>query len=226
MTDDLWAVVPVKELGQAKQRLAGTLSGALRRELMLAMLEDVLSALSAASGLGGIAIVSTDPAVAGIVARSGATLLREDARDGHTAAVAAAARRLAARGAGMMALPADVPLIQAEDVAALIEAHRHSQGFTIAPAQDERGSNAVLCSPADCVPLRFGEDSFFPHLAAARARGIEPCVLRLPRLALDIDGPEDLQALLRHPATTRAQVLLAQRLPERRGALLASAEAR
>ena len=76
------------------------------------------------------------------------------------------------------------------------------------PARDERGSNAVLCSPAGAVPLRFGEDSFIPHLAAARARGVEPEVVRLPRIALDIDTPEDLALLLETPAQTRAHALL------------------
>jgi 2-phospho-L-lactate guanylyltransferase len=86
---------------------------------------------------------------------------------------------------------------------------RHSsRAFTIVPAHDERGSNAVLCSPAGAVPLRFGEDSFFPHLAAAKARAVEPEVVRLPRIALDIDTPQDLALLLGTPARTCAHALL------------------
>ena len=80
--------------------------------------------------------------------------------------------------------------------------------FTIVPSHDERGSNAIACSPPDAVPLRFGEDSFFPHLAAARSRGIEPCVLRLPGVAFDIDNPQDLDHFLRLNSTTRAGTLI------------------
>jgi len=58
------------------------------------------------------------------------------------------------------------------------------------------------------VPLRFGEDSFFPHLAAAEACGINPTVLRLPGIALDIDTPEDLAAFARLPSPTRARAVL------------------
>ena len=72
---------------------------------------------------------------------------------------------------------------------------RAAPAFTIVPARDDLGSNAVLCTPADAVPLRFGDNSFFPHLAAARAHGIEPNVVRLPRIALDIDTPDDLAAV-------------------------------
>jgi 2-phospho-L-lactate guanylyltransferase len=47
------------------------------------------------------------------------------------------------------------------------------------------------------MPLRFGDDSFFPHLAAARAMGIEPTIVKLAGIGLDIDQPDDVHALLR-----------------------------
>jgi len=42
---DVWAVVPVKEITGAKQRLAGVLTEQQRRMLAAAMLEDVLDEL-------------------------------------------------------------------------------------------------------------------------------------------------------------------------------------
>jgi 2-phospho-L-lactate guanylyltransferase len=120
--------------------------------------------------------------------------------------VARAARLLADQS--MLALPGDIPLLQPDDVRQLLSAHRADRAFTIVPARDLRGSNAVICSPAAAVPLRFGSDSFYPHLDAARSCGIEPEVVRLPRIALDIDTPEDLALLLRTPAATRAHALL------------------
>jgi 2-phospho-L-lactate guanylyltransferase len=71
------------------------------------------------------------------------------------------------------------------------------------------GSNAILMSPPQAVPLRFGEDSFFPHLAAARACGIEPCVLHLPGVAFDIDNPQDLHHFAQLGSNTRAGALIA-----------------
>src|SRR5439155_21763435 len=56
-------------------------------------------------------------------------------------------------------------------------------------------------------PLRFGNDSFKPHLAAARATK-KPCVvLTLPGIALDVDCPSDLQQPAAAPGDTRAQRL-------------------
>ena len=201
------AVVPVKEIALAKQRLAPTLDAAVRQVLALAMLEDVLDALTLAPGLAGILVVTADAAAARIAARCGAAVTDEAARDGHTEAVAAAARRLARAGEDMLTIPADVPLVAAEDIERLLAVRGR---FVIVPAHDERGSNAVLCRPADAVPLRFGEASYAPHLAASSARGIAPVTLRLPRLALDIDGPDDLAEFLRRPSRTRARAALAR----------------
>ena len=205
----VWAVVPVKELDRAKERLAPVLPPERRRALMLAMLEDVLTALAATTGLSGLAVVTVDAAARRLSARYGARIIETGARDGHSGAVAAAARLLAAKGCpGMLTLPGDIPLVTPAEITQLLAAHRPAPAFTIAPSRDERGSNAIICSPPDAVPLRFGEDSFFPHLRAAEACGIRPTVLRLPGIALDVDTPEDLAALTLVPPATRAHALL------------------
>ena len=81
---------------------------------------------------------------------------------------------------------------------------------SISPAHDDLGSNAVVCSPPESVPLRFGDNSYFPHLNAARLRGIEPTVIRQAGIAVDIDHPMDLALFLRLPQSTgtRTRALL------------------
>jgi 2-phospho-L-lactate guanylyltransferase len=208
---DLWAVVPVKELDRAKARLASALPQELRRALMLEMLEDVLAALAAVPALAGLAVVTIDPAARRLAAKHGCRIIEDGARDGHTGAVSAAARLLAQEGrAGMLTVPGDIPLVTADELVQLLAAHRAAPAFTIAPSRDERGSNAIVCSPPDAVPPRFGEDSFFPHLRAAEACGIRPTVVRLPGIALDVDTPDDLAAFARVPSSTRAYALLAE----------------
>src|ERR1700730_13446951 len=77
---------------------------------------------------------------------------------------------------------------------------------------DDLGSNTIVCSPPDVVPLRFGEDSFYPHLDAARDRGIDPLIIRLPGIGMDIDHPVDLVTFLRlsPPVPTRTLAFLEQ----------------
>lgn len=208
----MWAVLPIKDFADAKQRLAGVLSPEERRRLFAAMLDDVLSALSATPGLDGIAVVAKPGSEgAGLAERFGARLIAEPENRGQTEAVAHAADVLSAEGtAGMVVVPGDVPLLSATELAQVLAAHGSAPAMTIVPSRNERGSNCVVCSPPDSVPLRFGADSFFPHLAAARRRGIAPRIERLPGLALDIDTPEDLAALRGRPARTRTHAVLAE----------------
>jgi 2-phospho-L-lactate guanylyltransferase len=206
------AVIPVKETTSAKQRLHAALRPGQRRELALAMLEDVLKTVTEVRGLAGVVVATADTAAAVLGRRNGTEIWADEVDVSHSAAVAAAARRLARDGLAMLTLPADIPLVQGEDIGCVLAAHaatsRKSRTLVIVPARDERGSNAVLCSPADAVMLRFGNDSFFPHLAQAKACGIEPHVARLPRIALDIDTPDDLALLMATDGHTRSQTLL------------------
>jgi 2-phospho-L-lactate guanylyltransferase len=195
---DIWAVVPIKEVDGAKQRLSALLTQEQRRKLVATMAEDVLDALSQARSLAGIVVVTLDPAATRLAQRFGVRVVTDGARDGHTGAVTAAARLLRREGkGGMLQVPGDIPRITAAEVEAVLAEHRPAPSFTIAAAHDERGSNAVLLTPPDAIPLRFGDDSFFPHLDAARAHGIEPTVLHLPGIGMDIDHPADLAMFLR-----------------------------
>jgi 2-phospho-L-lactate guanylyltransferase len=194
----VWACVPVKEFTGAKSRLSVFLSPAQREKLAMTMLEDVLAALAGATRLAGIMVNTVDPRAADLARRYGARVVTEGARDGHTGAVNGMARVLAAEGqAALLTLPGDIPRVTSAEVDTVVSSCREAPSFTIVPAHDELGSNAVLCAPAGVIPLRFGDDSYFPHLATARQHGIEPTIVRLPGIGLDIDHPVDVRAFLR-----------------------------
>jgi 2-phospho-L-lactate/phosphoenolpyruvate guanylyltransferase len=208
---DVWAAVPVKAFKGAKQRTASMLTPAQREVLAATMLEDVLAALAGAKRLAGILVNTVDPVAAALAERYGARVVTEGALDGHTGAVNGMARVLAAEGrGGLLTVPGDIPRVTAAEIDAVVGSCRDAPSFTIVPAHDALGSNAVLCAPPFSVPLRFGDDSYFPHLMAARAQGIEPSVVRLPGIGLDID----------HPADLRAFVAARPRMPTRTLALL------
>lgn len=194
----IWAVVPVKELQGAKQRLAAFLSPRERHHLAITMLEEVLEALAGARRLAGIALVTLDSHATSLAAARGWRVITEGAREGHTGSVDAGRHLLAAEGCpGILTLPADVPCATPAEIDAVLAAHGPDPAFTIVPAHDEQGSNAIVVSPPLAVPLRFGDNSYFPHLDAARAAGITPRVIRQPGLAMDIDHPADLATFLR-----------------------------
>jgi 2-phospho-L-lactate/phosphoenolpyruvate guanylyltransferase len=194
----VWACVPVKEFTGAKQRLAALLSPEQREILAETMLEDVLSALAGATRLAGILVNTVDPRAATLAKRYGAQVVTDGARDGHTGAVNGMARMLSTQGeVALLTVPGDIPRVTSREINAVVSSCRNAPSFTIVPAHDELGSNAVICVPPFAVPLRFGDDSYFPHLITARRHGLEPDVLRLPGIGLDIDHPIDLLAFLR-----------------------------
>jgi 2-phospho-L-lactate guanylyltransferase len=211
--NDIWAVIPVKEFDGAKHRLSGLLSPQERRLLAETMLADMLDAVAESRLLAGVLIVTLDPRATALGQKIGARIVTRGARDGHTGSVNAGRRVLADEGrGGMITMPGDIPATRAEEIDAVLSAHLAAPSFTISPAHDDLGSNAVVCSPPELVPLRFGDNSYFPHLDAARLQGIEPTVVRQPGIAMDIDHPVDLALFLRLPRSsgTRTRTLLAE----------------
>ena len=210
----MWVVIPVKDIDAAKQRLAGVLDAEERRALYTAMLEDVLSAVAQAHSYDEVALVTRNSTAVAFASHYGFKVIDDQDNAGHTEAVNLAIAYLKGRGiAGMITFPGDIPLVTPNEITALLSAHAadgREPAMTIAPSRDKRGSNALACTPPNAVPLRFGSDSFFPHLAAARAVGIEPHVVELAGFGLDIDTPDDLMQLAATVGTTRTHALLAR----------------
>ena len=201
-------LIPVKNLANAKERLSAVLSPAQRRTLAEAMLQDVLSAVAAVNRHTCVAVVTSDPFAADLARHYQFEIIADPANLGESDAIAHATRYCIAQGEdSTLVIPGDIPLVQAADIEQVLQA-APPQGSVLVPGWDGRGSNAVLRRPADLFPLRFGNDSFQPHLRAAQATG-RPCrVLQLPRLGLDVDNPTDLVQLLAAEGETRAQQLL------------------
>ena len=193
------AVIPIKQLEDAKQRLSGLLNSNERKLLFQAMVDDVLTAVEACTYIDNIVVVTNDQAVAELARGFGAEIRPEPEPPGLIEAVTETGKQLAAEGAEcMLFLPGDVPLVTPEELEVVLEGFGMSgkPEFMIVPASDLGGSNCVACSPPDCMSFGFGIDSFRKHLALARDRGIDPQVTKLPGIGLDIDTPSDISELM------------------------------
>jgi len=198
----MWAVVPLKTLESAKRRLAGMLSTAERRDLMLAMARDVLAALCQAKRLAGILIVSRTPEADALAQAFSTERFAEspgaDLPDALTQASAYLTRLFGARG--VMVIPADVPLIRAEEIDDILAGHAAMEGqsgaVTVVPDGENLGTNCLVLSPPDVIGFVFDGKSFRPHVDAAFARGLTPRIVHSRGFALDIDTGDDLRQLL------------------------------
>lgn len=189
------AVVPMKPLACAKQRLAGDLSDADRMALVRIMLGEVLTTLRACGAIAHTFVVTADAAIAGCAANLGAKHIAEATPAGLNSAVSTAARYLDQRNIGtMLVLPGDVPLVTSVELGKLASLAQH-QTVTVAPAHDHDGTNALLLSPPDAIAPAFGPGSFERHLTAAHTAGFEAVTCALDGLGRDIDTPEDLHVL-------------------------------
>jgi 2-phospho-L-lactate/phosphoenolpyruvate guanylyltransferase len=203
-------LVPVKDLREAKQRLSPALSSEQRTTLARAMVEDVFDALVPFASSPGVTIVSGDIWASQQARARKFSIVLDDAQAGETAAIEMATDYCLGNGYSFsVVFPADIPLITSDEVRDFL-ALKPTKGCVIAPAADGRGTNGILRTPPDLIPLRFGNDSFLPHLAAAKATGLEVVVQSFPGIGLDVDRPEDLETLMREPLRSRAQRLLSE----------------
>ncbi|GAB4065988.1 hypothetical protein GCM10028812_12160 [Ancylobacter sonchi] len=217
----IWAVVPVKPFGLAKQRLAPALGAEARARLARAMLEDVLAALRQArehaDALAGTLIVSAEPATEELARVFGAERLAETEATGLNAALERAAQYLVRRGAaGLLVLPGDLPGLSGAEVARLIGAHPAGRAVSLVAAHDGQGTNALLATPPDAVRFHFGPGSLAAHRAAAREAGVAAFVHEagaLPGIGFDVDAPDDLARLGGLPASGRTRAVLAGAAP-------------
>jgi len=211
----MWAVVPAKPFARAKHRLAAVLSPSERAALARLMLTDLLGVLAAVGGLSGVLVVGTDPALSAICTAHDAERVADN-DEGHTAAVVCALNALRRRSAGAaLVISADIPAASTEEIEALLAAHAadaaRGPAMTLVPDRRTDGTNAIACSPPDCIPYAFGLGSLQRHLAAARARGVIARTLALPGIALDLDEPDDLAAFLAGAPDGAAAGFLADR---------------
>ena len=197
------ALIPMKELTQAKMRLADVLDRHERQELALAMLTDVVTACIESGRFDRVAVLSRDSEALWQARELGGYPLAEPAtgtglNDGLTFGVRYLARRVGV--VELLIVPADIPLITAEDLRAAVDAIAESgDRLAIVRARDG-GTNAMAMRPAESVAMRFGPASAEAHIGDARARGIDVVELSLERVAFDVDSPEDLEALPSLPA--------------------------
>ena len=205
----VFILVPVKEHGHAKSRMSAILSHRERMELAKTMFEDVARALA---GLTVPVVVVTNSHEAARRAKAlGWRVLWETQQISESHSVDAASLRLREEGAeAVLRLPADLPLVTASDLELVLSNRLPAPFVVLVPSADRMGTNAVLRSPPDLFPSRFGHNSLVLHIQEASRRQAQVRTLEIPNMALDIDSVCDLRLFLQRPSSTLTYELLTQ----------------
>jgi 2-phospho-L-lactate/phosphoenolpyruvate guanylyltransferase len=197
------AILPIKTLDAAKQRLAQELDPQPRRALVEAMFSDVLVALRRATLVDQVLVVSRDHNAQRIAGGYGA-MIAEDDDDGHNGAAARGVARAVELGMDRALLvPGDCPLLDPLEIDALIGRPVSPPSVLVVPDRHGTGTNALLITPPDALASSFGPGSHDRHHEHAKAAGVAAETVEVPSLALDVDTPEDLAAIEARLGSTR-----------------------
>jgi 2-phospho-L-lactate/phosphoenolpyruvate guanylyltransferase len=208
-TPEVWAIMPVKRLIHAKQRLSAVLLPHERAKLARTMLHDVLTALREAAGVEGIITVSADPAVTKIARMYDAQTAGEAVECGLNAAVWTGLKAIERRPGGALIVPADVPFATPAELCTVAGELAHYP-IVLTPATSDGGTNALAMRAPESMAPHFGENSFERHRACARAEGLDCGIVRVAGVGHDIDRPRDLIISADLGGGTQTAALLAE----------------
>ena len=183
------AIVPVKDLGGAKTRLAPILSADARARLVLEMLDRVLAACGEADAIARTLLVTPDPSLA------------PDGVDVLVDAGTRARRRGHPGARGRRELPTGRSWSWRT-----APSSPRSRSTRSPPPRDRWRSRPARDGGVNAVALRT-VNGFRPlfgvpvetMVEAGRAAGLDPVLVDDPALALDVDRPEDYELLLTSP---------------------------
>jgi 2-phospho-L-lactate guanylyltransferase len=195
-------LLPIKDLRNAKQRLAGVLTPDERFALAQAMLADTIRAVRGVQRADKVFVITNYKPAMEAAARYGWEILREEEQISESASVDFASRLCAARGVtALLRLPLDLPLVQPADIDELLATECAAPAAVMVPSRDGTGTNAILRTPPALFPSHFGPNSFAKHRRETEQAGAGIIVRRNERLEMDVDDESDLRTLLRYDLT-------------------------
>jgi len=197
-----YLLIPVKDLSNAKQRLAPVMSQEERTRLAWLMLEHVFGEVVRARGHQRVAVVTLYGPAIELAERLGFQIIEETEQISESVSVDYGSRiARTCRAQSVLRLPIDLPLVLAEDIDAVLSQLDGQRGKPMAvmvPSRDGTGTNALGRTPPELFPSHFGPDSFNLHRAEAQQCGAVCRELHLHRIECDIDDPSDVAYLLEH----------------------------
>jgi 2-phospho-L-lactate guanylyltransferase len=196
------AILPVKTFSQAKQRLRAGLPAPTREALVEAMLADVLGALTRSS-VDAILVITASAAARQLAYEHGARVLADEEAGHNTAAAIGIAVASAEKLDRALLVPGDCPALDPVEIDDLLSRPVPPPSALVIPDRHGTGTNGLLLSPPDAIPPSFGPGSCRRHLTLAAARHVAAERVEVPSLAVDVDTPEDLEALAALPERAR-----------------------
>jgi len=202
----IFALVPVKRLSESKNRLSTIFKREERKDFVIAMLRDVLEAISS-STVDRTVIMGSDGVVERLSYDYRASFLADTGQELNKVIGCATAWCIREEAESVLILPADIPLVSSIEIDKIISSCSEEPSVVISPSRDG-GTNALMRRPPDTIQTYFGPRSFEKHINEASRKGVTARIYKSPNLSLDIDSPQDLRQLLEVGEGTEAYEFL------------------
>lgn len=189
------AIIPVKTFSRAKTRLS--LSSEKTEKVCKIMLESVLGTLLQSEIIERVVIVSKDETALGIGKKLGVVEIYDHEELGVNNAVSLADDYLLREGFdSTIVFPQDIPLIQVDDIEALLNFRLKNRCVLVVPSRKFDGTNALFRMPLDVMETHYDEDSYKIHLDTAEKRNATSSLVLIRRIMLDVDDQSDLNFIM------------------------------
>ncbi len=184
-------IVPMKPVAECKRRLSA-LPDATREALVLLMLDRTVRAVTEALGAESCWVIGGDAMIRQVSEAAGGRWLVDAASD-LNATVTDGMRRAFEDGArAAVFVPADTPMVSAQDVRAVVDASDDLTSPVGVEALADGGTNALLVPAGSGIEPALGHRSYARHRAAAEEAGFTLVAAPAYGLVFDIDSPADL----------------------------------
>ena len=189
----LQIIIPIKPLHKAKSRLVSVLESHTRESLVVMMLTQVIKASKDALGPGSCTVLGGDKIIEKIV-REHQLELEKDAATNLNDSLWVAIRDAQRKGfSATLILPADLPLLMAEDILEIVRASDNYCSHVCSPASSEGGTNAFFQPVEGAIKPMMGLDSFNKHREFIKSLGKKFAVVERDGVGFDLDNKVDYE---------------------------------
>ena len=204
-----FAIIPVKGVVESKSRLVRSLSPQDKKKLVIALLEDVLAAVTESQLFSRVLVVSPDPNVEKEANLPNGIFLHQEGQGLNAGIRRSTLFAMREKASSVAVLLADIPMLEPRDLKELYSVGSTAPKVVVSPSL-KGGTNVMVQEPPNLIAPAYGRWSFSTHLRAAQKAGLAVYSISNSRLSFDVDTLEDLIAVARkdpHGKTRTAKCL-------------------
>jgi 2-phospho-L-lactate guanylyltransferase len=192
-----YAIIPVREFDESKQRLGGVLTPKERADLTFALLLKIVSQLQLSKVDKIIMVAADDTEVrSALPSLSKLEIVKESVHHGGVnSAMRDGLQRTSTSSSKVLLLPSDLPLITSSVIDKALDSLDVNE-LIINPSIRKDGTNLLGFWRNNPIELHYDDDSVAKHLREIEKMKLRFLLLEWKEFQIDVDDAEDLNYLM------------------------------